>query len=130
MSMEAVSRIWRFGGCSLERLYSNDFQGLAYYISKEPQEPGEHSWYGSKNLIKPKPVYDKKPLSRAELDRPIPCPPGYREAYQTAVEIDQQEYKGLYRYAKFIKAGTFDLSMGWQEINEAIDAEDAYFDED
>jgi hypothetical protein len=105
MSMDAASKMWTFGGCSLEKLYSQDFQGLAYYLSKEPPEPGKHAWKASKNLVKPKPEIDNKPLSRAEMDRPIPCPPGYLEVYQTKIVIDQKGYQGDYKYAKFLRRG-------------------------
>ena len=112
MSIDEVNDIWHHGKVLTSRLEADgEYTGLAHYISKEPRREHKKRWSQSRNLTRPEPEYEE--IKKSELEKEIPTPRGYVKKYENYSYIEEI---GRYRYAKFIKIGKYDLSMGEKEI--------------
>jgi len=110
VDLNIVGKLWTHGGFYNIHLYSEDYAGLAQYITKESiKNDHKKRWSQSRNLDRPK--VDVKQLKK--FSKELKPKKGYRiiESYSSYNDVT-----GHVKYMKSVKTTGFDISIR-NEVN-------------
>lgn len=106
MSLDTLTELWGKGGVTSRKLYSEEYTGLANYISKE-RKRHSRKWTASRNLKKPVILSTVVKDGSAKVKLP--------KDYKTLEYSYNSTEEGFYhQYLKALKIGGVDYADKWQ----------------